>query len=87
MRGLLRDGVYQVHSGWGGYWLRLVLATAGMAAVLLWLNHDTAHWLAWEWPRRATQMSLLCLAGAGTYLAIHIVLGTRLRHLRTPSRL
>ena len=87
LRGLLRSGVYQVHGGWGSYTLRLAAATAGMAAALLLLNHETAHWLAWGWPRRALQMGLLCGAGGAAYLAIHLLLGTRLRHLRTPSSL
>jgi putative peptidoglycan lipid II flippase len=87
LRGLLRDGVYRSHGGWGSYALRLVLATAGMTATLLWLNHGTIQWLAWDWQQRALQMALLCGAGAGTYLAIHLLLGTRFRHLRTPSAL
>ncbi len=87
LRGLLRDGVYQLHGGWGSYTLRLVLATGGMMAVLVFLNPDLAQWLAWDWHRRALEMTLLCAAGAGAYLAIHMLLGTRLRHLRTPSAL
>jgi putative peptidoglycan lipid II flippase len=87
LRGLLRDGVYQVHGGWGGYTLRLGVATTAMTAVLLVLNHDSAHWLAWDWQRRALQMAMLCGAGAATYLLVHMLLGTRLRHLRTPSEL
>ena len=87
LRGLLRDGVYRSHGGWGRYTVRLVLATAGMAATLLWLNHETIQWLAWDWQHRALEMALLCSAGAGTYLAIHLLLGTRFRHLRTPSTL
>jgi putative peptidoglycan lipid II flippase len=87
LRGLLRDGVYQVHGGWGGYTLRLVAATTAMTAVLLTLNHDSAQWLGWDWQRRAWQLALLCAAGAATYLVVHMMLGTRLRHLRTPSEL
>ena len=85
LRGLLRDGVYQRHGGWGGYTLRLGLATAGMTAILVFLAHPTAQWLAWDWQRRALELGLLCGAGAGAYLGIHMLLGTRLRHLRTPS--
>jgi len=87
LRGLLRDGVYRVHGGWGGYTLRLGLATAAMTAVLLVLNHGSAHWLGWDWHRRALELALLCGAGAVTYLCVHMLLGTRLRHLRTPSEL
>jgi len=87
LRGLRRGGVYHFHGGWGSYGLRLLLATGGMTASLLWLNHDNAQWLAWDWHRRALEMLLLCTAGAVSYLAIHLLLGTRLRHLRTPSEL
>ena len=51
------------------------------------LNHDSAHWLGWDWQRRALELALLCGAGAATYLLVHLLLGTRLRHLRTPSEL
>jgi putative peptidoglycan lipid II flippase len=87
LRGLLRDGVYQIHGGWGSYTLRLGLATAGMTAALVFLNHPTAEWLAWGWHRRGLELGLICGTGAIAYLGIHILLGTRLRHLRTPSAL
>ena len=87
LRGLLRDGVYRVHAGWASYTLRLVLATAAMTAVLLSLNQGSARWLAWDWHHRALELALLCGAGAVTYLLVHMLLGTRLQHLRTPSEL
>ena len=86
-RGLLRQGVYQSHGGWGSYFLRLVLATVGMAVTLVLLNDETDLWLAWDWQRRALQLGLLCGAGGGAYLALHLLLGTRLSHLRAPSSL
>lgn len=86
-RGLLRDGVYQALGGWGRYIVRLALSTLGMAATLLWLNHETSAWLGWDWQHRAWELGLLCAAGAGTYLLVHLLLGTRFRHLRTPSAL
>jgi len=87
LRGLVRDGVYRAHGGWGSYFLRLVVSTLSMAAVLLWLNPETSRWLAWDWQHRAWEMGLICAAGAGTYLLVHLLLGTRFRHLRTPSAL
>jgi putative peptidoglycan lipid II flippase len=87
LRGLLRDGVYRAHGGWSGYTWRLVLATLAMTATLLWLNHEISQWLAWDWQRRALEMAQLCAAGAGAYLLVHLLLGTRFRHLRTPSAL
>ena len=85
LRGLLRDGVFHFHPGWGRYAMRLLVATAGMALTVLLLNHEVTTWLAWGWQRRALEMLLLCGFGVAAYLGIHLLLGTRLRHLRTPS--
>ena len=61
--------------------------TLAMADTLLWLHQETSRWLAWDWQHRAWELALLCAAGAGTYLLVHLLLGTRFRHLRTPSAL
>jgi putative peptidoglycan lipid II flippase len=85
LRGLLRDGVFHFHRGWGRYGLRLLLATTAMAMTVLLLNQEVATWLAWDWQRRVLEILFLCGSGAAVYLVIHLLLGTRLRHLRTPS--
>jgi putative peptidoglycan lipid II flippase len=87
LRGLVRDGVYRFHGGWARYSARLLLATVGMAITLLLLAREPALWLAWDWHHRAREIALVCGAGATVYLAIHLLLGTRLRHLRKPSAL
>jgi putative peptidoglycan lipid II flippase len=85
LRGLLRAGVYRFHSGWWRYSARLLLATAGMAAAVLLITPDIATWLDWGWQRRALEMALISAAGVTVYLVIHLLGGTRLQHLRTPS--
>jgi putative peptidoglycan lipid II flippase len=85
LRGLLRDAVFRFQPGWPGYMARLLLATAGMAVALLALNPDHAAWLSWGWEQRASEIIQLCLVGLVAYLAVHLLLGTRLRHLREPS--
>jgi putative peptidoglycan lipid II flippase len=85
LRGLLREGVFRFQPGWPGYLTRLLLATAGMAAFILLLNPDDAAWLSWGWQRRAWEMAGLCLGGVAAYFAVHLLLGTRLDHLREPS--
>ena len=84
-RGLRREGVFQFQPGWGIYSLRLLLATAAMAAAVIWLLPPTEVWLNWNWQQRAWQMSLVCGSGVAAYVAIHLLLGTRLAHLRGPS--
>ncbi|MEM8659448.1 MAG: murein biosynthesis integral membrane protein MurJ [Pseudomonadota bacterium] len=87
LRGLLRDGVYRFHPGWRGYTLRLLSATIAMLAVLMWLNPDSSDWLFWDWRRRGTEMLWICCAGGLAYVLVHAMLGTRFKHLRTPSEL
>ena len=81
---LRRDGVLQFAPGLGASLLRLGLACLAMGAVLLWLGAPVSQWIDWGWQQRALQMALLCGAGLLTYLAVHILLGTRPGHLRSP---
>lgn len=87
LRGLLRDGVYRFHGGWARYTARLLVATSGMALTVVLLSRDPVDWLAWDWQRRVLEIAMVCCAGAAAYLSIHLLLGTRLRHLRRPSAL
>jgi putative peptidoglycan lipid II flippase len=84
-RGLLRRGIYEFQPGWFGWSLRLVLATAAMAAVVLWLSDDWREWLAWEWHHRALKMALVVVSGSVAYIGIHLLTGTRFTHLRSPA--
>ncbi|HEY7775128.1 MAG TPA: murein biosynthesis integral membrane protein MurJ, partial [Kineobactrum sp.] len=72
--------------GWSGYSVRLVIAATGMALTVFWLSPATDIWLAWSLSQRVWQLAVTCMAGAGAYLALHALLGTRLRHLRAPLR-
>ena len=85
LRGLKRSGAYQAQPGWGRYALRLLLATTGMALVIAWLLPPLQMWLDWGWQMRAWRMFILCGAGVLAYLAFHVLLGTRLRHLKAPA--
>jgi putative peptidoglycan lipid II flippase len=84
LRGLLRERVYRAQRGWLIYSGRLLAATAAMAAVLVYLAPDTAVWLGWPWQRRAWEMAQLCTLGGIAYLFVHLLGGTRMRHLRNP---
>jgi putative peptidoglycan lipid II flippase len=50
----------------------------------LYLAPDVSVWLNWSWQTRAFQMTLLCGAGGAVYLLVHLLAGTRMRHLRNP---
>jgi putative peptidoglycan lipid II flippase len=85
LRGLVRDGVYRMQPQVGRYVLRLLLATVAMSLAVSALVAGPGEWLAWPWQKRALEMALICGVGVGAYLFVHLLLGTRLRHLRAPS--
>jgi putative peptidoglycan lipid II flippase len=84
LRGLLRVDVFRFQPGWGRYTLRLLLATGAMAGMVLLLAPEVSAWLAWDWRDRTREIVLVCAAGIAVYLIVHLLLGTRLRHLRAP---
>jgi len=84
-RGLRRAGFYRPEAGWGVFWLRILGATCAMVVILLWLTPGDAQWLQWGWQRRVFQIAVLCCAGALVYLMVHLLLGTRMRHLKAPA--
>jgi putative peptidoglycan lipid II flippase len=87
LRGLLLRGAYQLQPGWTRYVMRLLLATTSMAVAVVWVTPETASWLDWQWQRRILEIALVCSVGIGVYMITHLILGTRLRHLRPPAAL
>ena len=85
LRGLLRAGFYQFQPGWTVYMLRLLLSTACMGAAVLLISPDSSAWSEWRWDQRIFELLLLCGAGVGVYFTCHLLLGTRMLHLRAPS--
>jgi putative peptidoglycan lipid II flippase len=85
LRGLLRAGVFHFQPGWLPYTLRLLLATTSMAVVVWLLTPQESVWLGWQWQRRALEIALVCGGGIAAYLLVHVMTGTRLRHLRAPA--
>ncbi|MGH8353388.1 MAG: murein biosynthesis integral membrane protein MurJ [Pseudomonas sp.] len=80
--GLYKIGVYRPAPGWGLYALRLFGACAAMVAVVWWLNAPSAEWFAWDWRRRALELTLLVIAGLGAFGGALALLGLRPRHFR-----
>ena len=85
LRGLLRASVYHFQPGWPLYIVRLLGATGAMAVAVLLLAPENSLWLEWHWQRRALEIALVCGGGIAAYLLTHLLMGTRLKHLRAPS--
>ncbi|MFV0477089.1 MAG: murein biosynthesis integral membrane protein MurJ [Parahaliea sp.] len=85
LRGLLREGVYRVQEGWRRYLLRLLLSTAAMCVVAVWLTPAVAELRQMHALDRALQMALICTGGGLTYLLVQFALGARMRDLRAPG--
>ena len=81
-RALRRDGIYRRQPGWGAHLLRLGAACVAMALVLAIGLHHWPDWGAWSPLRRVVRLGVLVAAGGGTFLAVLVACGFRLRHLR-----
>lgn len=79
--GLLRHGVYRPAAGWRLLALRVALATAAMAALLLTFGSPVAAWEGLGWQDKGGTLALLVGGGALTYLAVLLCTGLRPRHL------
>lgn len=81
-RYLKRAGVYAQQPGWTTHWLRLILASVTMAAVLmagiwLWPDWTTVHVVTRGW-----HLAALVTVGAAVYVAALFASGFRIENLR-----
>lgn len=84
-RGLRQQQVYAPMPGLLPAVIRLLLAAAAMAAVLLLVMPELSLWSDWSWWQRAVNILWLCAVGAAAYFAALLVLGARPRHFRADS--
>lgn len=81
-RALRRDGVYSRQPGWGQHLLRLVLACAGMVAVLCGGLTMWPDWSAWAASTRLWRLMVLIGVAGSVYVGVLFACGFRLRDLR-----
>lgn len=80
---LRRDGLLQPQPGWGAFLLKLLVACAVMAAVVLAIRHHVGDWRAL--PGLTSRVAWLFVAigaGALAYGGAQVAMGLRPRHLR-----
>ena len=78
---MLRVG-FDADGAWRLFSLRLLLANAAMAGVVLSLHGSMAQWLSWGLVERVQQLGLIVIAAALTYVTVLLLSGLRPRHLR-----
>jgi putative peptidoglycan lipid II flippase len=77
LRGLLREGVYEMGRHWWAYAGRLVAAVLVMTCVLLLLSAPADQWVMWSEWQRVGRLALLVVGGAASYGATLLLLGLR----------
>jgi putative peptidoglycan lipid II flippase len=80
-RYLRKNGIYAAQPGWLLFVVRLVIANAGMAALLWWGRGSLPQWFAWGAGERALHLGGLVLLGMAAYFALLLLLGIRPRML------
>jgi len=82
LRGLIKEGVFVWQSGWKAMVLRMLLANAALAMVLILLVGSPLQWLEYDLWQRVTQMTILVVGGGLVYVLMLAVTGLRMHHLR-----
>lgn len=81
--GLKKRQIYRPTSGWRRFLLVSLGANVAMALGLVWLTSvltEWSQWLAWQ---RAMWMAVVCIGGFTIYVAVLLIGGMRMRHLKS----
>jgi putative peptidoglycan lipid II flippase len=81
-RRLRKDGIYRPQPGWAAFALRLLLASASMAAALLWLTPALGEWLAASLETRGLWTLGLVATAMLVYFCVLGLSGLRPSHFR-----
>jgi putative peptidoglycan lipid II flippase len=82
---LLRRGIYRPRYDWGKYVMRVLLANAVLAALLLALSPALATWLDWRWYQRGGCLALLMGIAIVGYFSCLWLSGMRWRHFKVQT--
>ncbi|HEY6644463.1 murein biosynthesis integral membrane protein MurJ [Povalibacter sp.] len=85
-RGLTRSGVLEPQAGRRRFLLRVVLASALMAAFLWWFGGDVAVWIAASTMERIGWLTAIVVGGAAVYFVALAVMGVRPGQFRLHAR-
>lgn len=78
-------GIYSPEQGWFWFLLKVVVAVAVMTFVLEFFNVSNQQWFDWGLMQRVARLSMLVLAGVGSYFACLYAFGLRPRQLLLKS--
>ena len=82
LHGLIKQGVFKWQAGWGKWSVQLGLSNLAMVAVILLFAPAANDWLTADLWSRVQWMSALVLGAVGAYVAVLILAGVRVQHLR-----
>jgi len=80
-RGLRREGVLKLQPGWLLLFVRVFVASAVMAGLLVWGAGDLSNWLQWDLWERVGQLLLWVVLGKIVYFGMLVVMGVKLKEL------
>ena len=80
LKKLLQEKVYQPTRGWWLFFIRVLLASAAMSAVLYYLV-DASWWNQWSSGQRVLNLLKWIVIGLAVYAATLVLMGLKLRHL------
>jgi putative peptidoglycan lipid II flippase len=83
LKKLVQDKIYRPTTGWPSFVLRIILASAVMAA-FLYASINVDWWQQWSSKQRAIELSKWIVLGFIVYASALVITGLRLRHL-SPS--
>ncbi len=84
-KGLLRKDVFEPQPGWGGFLVKLLIASTVMGLVLWGCDPAVEVWQQWAWWQRVGVLMAICSAGMAVYVALMAAFGVRMRHLSGPA--